>query len=509
MSTTVLPVADGRHVGRYVMSLAKRYPRLVWGAAALHIAAALAALAAPRLLGDLVEDVQQGTTVGAIDRTILLLAGFLLLQTVLTRYARFVSFITGERVLAELREDFVENTLALPVGIVESAGSGDLLTRTSRDVEQLGWSVRWALPEWLIAVITAILTFTAALLVGWWVLIPCALGVPPLVVGLRWYLAPREGRLPARERVLLGDERLPHRDRRGRPHRRGARPGRPAPGPDRPRHLRLLLRRALHAVPAHGVLPLRRGRLPDPDGRHPAVRRLALHPGLGVARRRDRGRALRADAHRPGGPHRQHPRRAAGRRRVAGPAARRRRRARRPGRHRAGADGREDRRRGRAVLLRRRPRRAARRRPVRRGRRTHRHGRPVRRRQVDARPAAGGHPPAAHRFGDRGRRRAHRAAADGPARARRAGDPGAPRLRRHDQGQPRARRRREGLGRPAPRRAGRGRRPRVGRGAARRARHGGRLGRSQPHSRRRPSRSRSPAWCWPTRTRWCSTRRPR
>ena len=60
--------------------------------------------------------------------------------------------------LAELREDFVDNSLALPVGVVESAGSGDLLTRTSRDVEQLGWSVRWALPEWVIALITAVVT---------------------------------------------------------------------------------------------------------------------------------------------------------------------------------------------------------------------------------------------------------------------------------------------------------------------------------------------------------------
>ena len=48
----------------------------------------------------------------------------------LTRYARYVSFVLGEQVLAELREDFVENSLALPVGTVESAGSGDLLTRT-------------------------------------------------------------------------------------------------------------------------------------------------------------------------------------------------------------------------------------------------------------------------------------------------------------------------------------------------------------------------------------------
>ncbi len=186
--STILPVADGRQVRRYVRSLVRRHPRAVWAALGLHTFAALAALAGPRLLGDLVQAVENGTTLGHVNRVVLALAGFLLAQTVLTRYARFVSFTLGEQVLAELRQDFVENTLSLPVGVVESAGSGDLLTRTSRDVEQLGWSVRWALPEWCIAVVTAVLTFIAALLVGWWVLLPCALGVPPLVVGLRWYL---------------------------------------------------------------------------------------------------------------------------------------------------------------------------------------------------------------------------------------------------------------------------------------------------------------------------------
>jgi ABC-type multidrug transport system fused ATPase/permease subunit len=34
-----------------------------------------------------------------------------------------------------------------------------------------------------------VLTFAAAISVGWWVALPCLLGVPPLVIGLRWYLA--------------------------------------------------------------------------------------------------------------------------------------------------------------------------------------------------------------------------------------------------------------------------------------------------------------------------------
>ncbi|MDF1603472.1 ABC transporter ATP-binding protein [Nocardioides sp. YIM 152315] len=185
---THLPVADGRAVRAYVGSLARRHPRMLYGALSLHVSAALAALAAPRLLGDLVQAVENGTTTDHVDRIVALLAVFLVVQTVLTRFARYLSQVLGEQVLAELREDFVDNTLALPVGVVEDAGSGDLLTRTSRDVDQLGWSVRMALPEWTIAVITAIVTFVAALSVGWWVALPCVFGVPPLVIGLRWYL---------------------------------------------------------------------------------------------------------------------------------------------------------------------------------------------------------------------------------------------------------------------------------------------------------------------------------
>ncbi len=187
--STMLPVADGPAVRRYAGQLARRHPRMLWSALGLHVAAALAALAAPRLLGDLVQAVETGTTMGYVDRVALVLAGFLVLQTVLTRFARFVSQALGEQVLAELREDFVDNALSLPVGVVESAGSGDLLTRTSRDVDQLGWSVRWALPEWTIALVSAVLTFAAAISVGWWVALPCLFGVPPLVIGLRWYLA--------------------------------------------------------------------------------------------------------------------------------------------------------------------------------------------------------------------------------------------------------------------------------------------------------------------------------
>nr|MBA2698878.1 ABC transporter ATP-binding protein [Nocardioidaceae bacterium] len=71
---------------------------------------------------------------------------------------------------------------------VERAGTGDLLTRTSRDVEALGWSVRFALPETIIAFVTTVFSIGACILVGAWVLVPLMLGVPLLFVATRWYL---------------------------------------------------------------------------------------------------------------------------------------------------------------------------------------------------------------------------------------------------------------------------------------------------------------------------------
>ncbi|MGI8434100.1 MAG: ABC transporter ATP-binding protein [Nocardioidaceae bacterium] len=184
----LLPIADSAEVRRYARRLARRHPRQLGISIALHVLAAVSGLAAPRLIGDLVQAVSNGTTVSHVDKIVLVVAGFLLAQTVLTRYARYVSFAFGERVLAELREDFVEQSLALPSGTVERAGTGDLLTRTSRDVEQLGWSVRYALPETMIAVVTTFFSIGACLLVGAWVLVPLVLGVPILFVATKWYL---------------------------------------------------------------------------------------------------------------------------------------------------------------------------------------------------------------------------------------------------------------------------------------------------------------------------------
>ncbi len=156
--------------------------------AALQLLAAAAALVPPRLLGHLVGALDNGLTRAEINRTTVLLAVALLAAAALTRVARLRSSILGEQVLAELREDFVEGILDLPLGTVESAGTGDLLTRTTKDVEALSKTIRFAVPEVLVALLIVAATVVAMALVAPLATCAALVAVPVVYAGTRWYL---------------------------------------------------------------------------------------------------------------------------------------------------------------------------------------------------------------------------------------------------------------------------------------------------------------------------------
>jgi ABC-type multidrug transport system fused ATPase/permease subunit len=186
--TALLPIADGPELRSHARVIARRHRAALAGVIALHALAAAAGLVGPALLGSLVQSVTEGTTRSHIDTVVLVLAGFIALQTALTWAARRTSFVVSELVFAELREDFMRRVLALPLSTVERAGTGDLVSRTTADVDALARTIRFAIPETLIAAVTTALTVAAAV----WVSPPAALsllaGVPALWIGTRWYL---------------------------------------------------------------------------------------------------------------------------------------------------------------------------------------------------------------------------------------------------------------------------------------------------------------------------------
>jgi ABC-type multidrug transport system fused ATPase/permease subunit len=184
----LLPIAAGGELRGQAKRLARRHRGGLVVVVGLHGAAAAAGLAGPPILGRIVQDVQDGTTTGHVDDLAAILFVFLIAQTALTWFARRASFVLSETMFAGLREDFMQRVLALPLSTVERAGTGDLVSRTTADIDALTRTIRFAIPETLIAAVTTLLTVVAAFWVNPLAALPCFAGVPVLLAGTRWYL---------------------------------------------------------------------------------------------------------------------------------------------------------------------------------------------------------------------------------------------------------------------------------------------------------------------------------
>ncbi|WP_433350133.1 ABC transporter ATP-binding protein [Micromonospora sp. CA-111912] len=183
-----LPVADRAAVRRATVDLIGRDRRAVAVVLALHIAATVAGLAAPWLLGRIVDQVGAGTGVATVDRLALAIVGCVLAQALISRYAQYAGHRFGERAVARLREEFVRRTLALPVSVVERVGSGDLTTRSSVDVSTVGTTVRDVVPTMVIASAQLALLYGTIFLLHPLLGLVALVGLPSIWAVTRWYL---------------------------------------------------------------------------------------------------------------------------------------------------------------------------------------------------------------------------------------------------------------------------------------------------------------------------------
>ncbi|MFH9424071.1 ABC transporter ATP-binding protein [Streptomyces sp. NPDC017529] len=207
MSRASLPVADTAEVREHGRALARRHAADLAWMLALHGLAAVCGLVAPWLIGRLIDEVVHGTTAATVNQLGLGLLLSLVSQAALTYWAVQRSCRFGEKVTAEIREDFVDRVVGLPLSTVEDAEPGDLITRASRDTDALTNTVRYGVPETLIAVLTCVFTFTALMLVGPLTALPSLVVIPLLWAGTRWYLR-RSGaayRRRGASYVALGD----------------------------------------------------------------------------------------------------------------------------------------------------------------------------------------------------------------------------------------------------------------------------------------------------------------
>jgi len=153
-----------------------------------NCAAAVVGLLAPWLVGRIINSVQAGSGVAAIDRLGLLVVAAAVGQFAIGYGARYLGYRFGERTSARLREQLADRLMRLPARTVERAGTGDLTSRATTDAGLVAFVLRDAAPDVLFALVQALIIITAVLLLS-----PLlgAVGLVALLavpIALRWYL---------------------------------------------------------------------------------------------------------------------------------------------------------------------------------------------------------------------------------------------------------------------------------------------------------------------------------
>ncbi|WP_294570444.1 ABC transporter ATP-binding protein [uncultured Arthrobacter sp.] len=184
-----LPVAGARAVRAEAARLIRHHRRGLAAVVALYVGSAVAGLAGPLLLGVVVDAVLAGTTREFVTWVSLAMLGSLLLQSLLRRFAVRSGMVFGERVFARLREDFMEQVTALPLSTVEKAGTGDLVARTTNDIDAVSHTVRFGVPQVVVSVVTIVLTLAAAVVASPLLSVALLTGLPLLYPVTRWYLS--------------------------------------------------------------------------------------------------------------------------------------------------------------------------------------------------------------------------------------------------------------------------------------------------------------------------------
>lgn len=184
-----LPVAPDSAVLSFMRGLLGEHRRTIVLMIVANALAAVAGLIIPRLLGNLINAVTAaGETAAAIRRTAITVAVVVVVQALLTYLGRLLSTLFGQEMLADARERVVRAVLGLPLGRVEQASTGDLVTRITRDVGTMSGSVRWAIPELLISTTMVAFTFVALVLNQPLLALPSLVSLIILFIGGRNYL---------------------------------------------------------------------------------------------------------------------------------------------------------------------------------------------------------------------------------------------------------------------------------------------------------------------------------
>ena len=156
-----LPVAGTRTAMRKLLGLIADRKAEFAVVFALQTALAVVGVVTPMVVGRAVDAVAAGTTSSYIRNAIVFIAVVVVVQAILGYAASLRAYVFSQKILAVLRERVVRAVTSLPLGTVEAAGSGDMIGRTTYDVERVSFFIEGAVSRLFMTVLTIAATLVA------------------------------------------------------------------------------------------------------------------------------------------------------------------------------------------------------------------------------------------------------------------------------------------------------------------------------------------------------------
>lgn len=173
-----LPIAGGRESWRHMIRLLSRRRGALAATTALLLLGSAAGLLTPLLLGRIVDAVVAGAELRDVAILAILVAASGMASAVLLLLGGRLLVTCLQGALAELREDVFATAVRLDQGLIEEAGTSDVISRVTGDVEAITQSVSGVLPRFVQAAFVIILTLVGLTALDPWLALAALAAVP-------------------------------------------------------------------------------------------------------------------------------------------------------------------------------------------------------------------------------------------------------------------------------------------------------------------------------------------
>jgi ATP-binding cassette, subfamily C, bacterial len=183
-----LPIAGTRATWRHALRVFSRRKGLLALMVVTLLAGSATGLLVPAVLGWMVDIAGRGEIAEALLAATGVLLAAALASAALNSWGSIAMAKLGQHGLAELREEVFATALAQPSEDLERAGSGDLISRVSHDVEAVNEAIGSILPSFISALFTISLTIVGLGAIDPRFAIAALLGTPIHIFALRSFL---------------------------------------------------------------------------------------------------------------------------------------------------------------------------------------------------------------------------------------------------------------------------------------------------------------------------------